>query len=294
MTCIGCDQPPSGPEVWRATSAVARLCASCGIVTTSPPPAYEDTLAALEDQHGEAFYAAPAAVRARWLARLLPRAGRVLEIGCGAGQQLQAMARLGLVVTGVEAMPARAARAREAGLTVCAGFFEHATPSPAWDAVYHTDLLSHVADPMGFLSGMRAWLAQPDGLVALEVGAFPGSPEAWSWWLRSPGLHVHRRFYTPAGVRRLLDRAGLEVVAWDTHDLGAYVLWLRGVERARAALGAAPAQRSAQATASESAPPPIGRARQANERVAAWLRYGPASRLTTGAPQTVLIAARFR
>lgn len=292
--CMGCGGTPAGPVVWATAAAQARLCVACGIATTTPEPAYEDRLTTLEDQHGEAFYAAPAAFRARWLAGLLPPGARVLEVGCGAGAQLQAFRASGFNVGGIEAMPTRAARAADAGLDVQPRFFEQCAPRPVWDGVYHTDLLSHVADPVDFLRQMRPWLARPDGLVAFEVGAFDDAPESWSRWLRSPGLHVHRRFYTLQGLSRLLDRAGLRCVACRDFDLGAYTAWIRAVGAARAALGRAPTQGAARDGALESAAPQsLGRARRANERFAAWLRYGPASRVPTGAPRTLLVAARF-
>ena len=292
--CIGCGGNPVGPVVWATQAAQARFCVACGIATTTPEPAYEDRLTTLEDQHGEAFYAAPAAFRARWLTGLLPPGARVLEVGCGAGAQLQAFRASGFNVGGIEAMPTRAARARDAGLAVKTGFFEQQSPSPDWDAVYHTDLLSHVADPGGFLRQMQPWLAGPEGVVAFEVGVFDGPPEGWSRWLRSPGLHVHRRFYTSEGLARLLARAGLRCVARRDFDLGAYTAWIRAVGVARSALGRAPSQGATRGTAPETAVPrsPSG-ARWANERLAAWLRYGPASRISTGAPRTLLVAARF-
>ena len=61
--------------------------------------------------------------------------------------------------------------------------------------------------------------------------------------------------------------------------------------------GSAPWRRAASSPSEDrkprAAPQSLGRARWANERFAAWLRYGPASRVPMGAPRTLLVAAQF-
>ena len=293
--CMLCGRDSGGPVVWSEPPYEAVLCTPCGLVETRPAPPFEDTLERLVDQHGEAFYAAPARWRARWLRAVAPEARDVLEIGCGEGHQLDAFRALGLTPHGVEAMPERVERARARGHRVEEGFVERLTPAPAYDVVYHTDLLSHVEDPVGWLRHLSAYLRGSDGVIAFEVGALLGDPSTWSKLNANPGLHVHRRFFSPAALDRVLTLAGLEVVEVSAHDLTAYVHWLRCLAAARRLRGALPSPGTAGTpTASPSA---TGSVRQGAEWVAAWLRYGPASRVVRGAAgsiETRLIAARPR
>jgi 2-polyprenyl-3-methyl-5-hydroxy-6-metoxy-1,4-benzoquinol methylase len=290
-----CGRPPVGPIVWSEPPYEAVLCTPCGLVETRPAPPFEDTLERLVDQHGEAFYAAPARWRARWLRGVAPEARDVLEVGCGEGHQLDAFRALGFTPHGVEAMPERVARARARGHPVQGGFIERLTPEPAYDVVYHTDLLSHVEDPVAWLRHLSAYVRRPCGVIAFEVGALLGDPSTWATLNANPGLHVHRRFFTPAALERVLTLAGLELVSVSAHDLTAYVHWLRCVAAARRLRGARPGPGAA-GTPGDT-PNAAGTVRQGAEWIAAWLRYGPASRVVrraAGGVETRLVAARPR
>lgn len=276
MGCLFCGAT-DGPPVFREGRYVARGCARCGVVYTVPSPPLEDTHERLQDQHDESFYAAPAGYRARWLRSVIP-IGRLLEIGCGSGAQLDAFAAEGFTVEGIEALPDRAEQVR---WPVHIDFFERLPPEPIFDCVYHTDLLSHFIDPVAALTRMTGWL-RPGGAIAFEVGSLGAEPARWN---DNVGLGVHRWFYTDAGLARLLAAAGLEVVARRDFDLTWYVRYLRLVRRLRRGArgggeGGSTRQRS------------VSIPRRVSHRVAGWLRY-PMGRLWAGqATRTVLMVAR--
>jgi 2-polyprenyl-3-methyl-5-hydroxy-6-metoxy-1,4-benzoquinol methylase len=240
----------------------------------------EDTLERLSDQHAASFYAVPARYRARWLAARIPP-GRLLEIGCGTGAQLRAFAQAGFTVEGIEALPERA---HQSAHPVRLGFFETLTPEPIFDCVYHTDLLSHFADPVAALRRMQAWL-RPGGTIAFEVGAQAENPARWN---DNPGLHVHRWFFTADGIRTLLEAANLKTVHLTRFNLAPYVGWLRLVRAARALKR----RGSGVATPAPNPRKAPGRLRGISHRIASTLRYPVGRRWPGRATATALVLAR--
>ena len=149
------------------------------------------------------------ALHARAIGALGPApigAGGLLDAGCGTGGFLARLraTRPGLAASGLEYLPAAAARARsKAGVPVAVGSV-NAMPFAAgsFGAVTSLDVLCHAAvEPAPALAEMARILA-PGGLLVLNLPAFS--------WLRSAhDLRVRNiRRFTAAGARRLLAAAG--------------------------------------------------------------------------------------
>ena len=153
--------------VWRENGYEGRAC-RCGTVYTAPPP--RDAIDPTIDSHPDSYYAAAARRRVRWIKRYRT-SGRLLEIGCGEGHFLSAAQAAGYDVAGIEPEPGRAGRAAERlGVHVeCARLESCRLGRARFDIVYHCDLLSHFADPVGALQKMQGLLA-PHGVLAFEVG----------------------------------------------------------------------------------------------------------------------------
>jgi len=96
--------------------------------------------------------------------------GRVAEIGCGDGTFLKLLEGHGFDAVGVE--PSRTFRsvAVAKDLTVYPAFVERESPVPGgpYDAVLSRQVLEHVFDVNGFLSGMQKSLC-PNGVGLIEV-----------------------------------------------------------------------------------------------------------------------------
>jgi len=159
-------------------------------------------------------------------AALLPRAGRVLDVGCGDGS-LTLLVRGGrCFVAGVDRDAARLRDARRKGVAVaCADLDVTALPysDGAFGAVACLDVVEHVLDP-GRLLGEIARVLRPGGVLVLTTpnirfypfvlsllrGRFPrtggaaGDDGAWD------GGHWH--YFTFADIRQLVGRAGFERV----------------------------------------------------------------------------------
>jgi len=161
--------------------------------------------------------------RVRWLRRHGAR-GRLLEIGAAAGYFLEAARTAGFEVVGVEPSEAMARRGRErAGLDIRAGFIEDADlPAASFDVVAAWHVLEHIADPVGALRRLRDAL-RPGGLLFAEVPNVQGHnarAEKLDW--KPLELRHHVAHYGPESLRRLLERAGFEVVKTSTYEFSAY------------------------------------------------------------------------
>ena len=152
----------------------------------------------------------------------MPDGARVLDVGCATGYLAAELVRRGCRVTGVEADPLAAQRARTHCAAVVVGDVEDpgcrgelADLAP-FDVVLCGDVLEHLRDPWSALRalaalGTRVVLSVPNvahwtGRRALARGRFPYAEH---------GLfdRTHLRFFTLASARELAEGAGLAVVA---------------------------------------------------------------------------------
>lgn len=135
----------------------------------------------------------------------LGRGARLFELGCGAGNVLEALRELGEPV-GMEPHPTLIAAARAAGLDVRPGRLPHELVVPdGWaDAVLLLDVLEHLDDDVAALRTARRAVRE-GGLLMVTVPAY-----AWLWSGHDVALE-HRRRYTARGLRRVVERAGFRV-----------------------------------------------------------------------------------
>jgi SAM-dependent methyltransferase len=155
-----------------------------------------------------------------YLSRLVEggsRQGRLLEIGCGTGTLLLEAARLGWQTLGVEPGWAATEIARKRGAEVVHGWFPSDLPDAAglFDAVAVLDVLEHFADPLRFLTDLRARLA-PGGRLLVQV------PNWDSLLVRLEGEYSsvvtpgHWSYFTPRTLRALLARSGFRALSVET------------------------------------------------------------------------------
>jgi SAM-dependent methyltransferase len=145
--------------------------------------------------------------------------GRMLEIGCGSGAFMHAMARNGWQVEGLEPSAEAGAAAQALGYPVQIGQLETASePSAPYDLIVGWMVLEHLHEPIAALEKLGRWSSSGAWLVA-------SVPDAGGWELKLFGdawyaLHLpgHLFHYTPRTIGAVLARAGwrLERVFW--HD----------------------------------------------------------------------------
>lgn len=171
-------------------------------------PAYFAAIQRVEDRHfwfaarNRAIQAALGRVRPR-----LPAAPRVLEVGCGTGNTLRALAGAfpdALLI----GMDAYAEGLRLAAHRRCAqlvqGLLDVAPFRERFHVVALFDVLEHVEDDEGVLTRLRG-LIEPGGWLALTVPAYR---RLWSCVDEDSG---HFRRYEPKALTQQLNRCGFHV-----------------------------------------------------------------------------------
>jgi len=161
----------------------------------------------LEEDRSHWWFRGRLAIIRATLRRVLPeRRVRLLELGCGSGNVLAALAEFGEAV-GMDGHEGLAAAARAAGLDVRVGRLpDDLGVAPDWaDVVLLLDVIEHVEDDVATLCAARAGVGE-GGLLVVTVPAYQ-----WLWSGHDEVLG-HRRRYTAAGLRAAVERAGFEVL----------------------------------------------------------------------------------
>jgi SAM-dependent methyltransferase len=132
---------------------------------------------------------------------------RVLEVGCGTGNVLQALEKAcpnGIVV-GMDLFAEGLVFARKrTSCSLVQGDVERPGFGLPFDVVGAFDVIEHLPDDLRILRSLRAML-RPGGVLLLTVPAYPA---LWSYF--DEASH-HCRRYEPQELRRKLIEVGLEV-----------------------------------------------------------------------------------
>ncbi|MHB8735494.1 MAG: class I SAM-dependent methyltransferase [Terriglobales bacterium] len=150
-------------------------------------------------------------------ARLLPDyvvGGRVLDVGCGRGDYLRGLQRLGWQVQGLDVSELAVRTAQAQGIPAAQG--ELLTtgmcwPAASFDVITFMDSFEHHGEPRGTLAEARRLLRPKGQLLVL-------APNFASPWRRLFGAHwadlaapLHLFHYTPETLTRLVRAEGFEV-----------------------------------------------------------------------------------
>jgi 2-polyprenyl-3-methyl-5-hydroxy-6-metoxy-1,4-benzoquinol methylase len=151
----------------------------------------------------------------RWLGDRL-RGAALLEIGCGSGHLLAALADAGAAAEGVEPDPRCRAAMQQRGIPVTTAEFEAFQAPRAYDCIVHYCVLEHAVDPVAFLAAQRELLA-PDGRIILAV---PDCGGAIAQGDISMFIHQHWSYFTGESLWRLARAAGLRVLSLQPAEVG--------------------------------------------------------------------------
>lgn len=212
------------------------ICRRCGFVYTNPQPEEAELRAIYSTTYANTRLGTPprdyllrknydAERKVGWILRHLDAVpGRVLDIGCGAGNLLLAFRRRGSEVVGIEPTPHFAEFARrEYGLDVRVGFLDPSLFSPAaFDLIVLAETLEHLPNPREALKAIRAWL-RPAGALYLDVPNVlrPNKLRLPVKFFRAE----HMSYFSPNTLRLLLQSEGFEVIA---HTAGFYQYAIAG------------------------------------------------------------------
>ena len=233
--CVYCDALVNLQTVdaWDADTArkafVILVCPACGCGGLANPPSdsdlaryYEPSYYGLGTQKflpvvQQLFDAGKRSLARSVIAALEGRdAPRVLDVGCGTGQLLLELERLGAHATGFE-RAGGAARAVRPGLRILEGDLEnHAITPGTLDAVVIWHVLEHLRDPAAAIR-IAGDLLAPNGVLFLAV------PNAASWQARAFSrywFHLdvprHLHFLTLEGLAYMLRASGLSIARTGT------------------------------------------------------------------------------
>ncbi len=233
--CVYCDALVNLQTVdaWDADTAreafVILVCPACGCGGLAKPPSdsdlarhYESSYYGLGTQKflpvvQQLFDAGKRSLARAVIAALEGRdAPRVLDVGCGTGQLLLELERLGAHATGLE-RAGGAARAVRPGLSILEGDLGDCAITPGTlDAIVIWHVLEHLRDPAVAIR-VAADLLTPGGVLFLAV------PNAASWQARVFGrywFHLdvprHLHFLTREGLEHMLDAGWLTITRTGT------------------------------------------------------------------------------
>ncbi|MEK7573392.1 MAG: class I SAM-dependent methyltransferase [Patescibacteria group bacterium] len=130
---------------------------------------------------------------------------KILDMGCGAGKNVEELSKIGST-WGIDNSHLAIAYCRKRGLkTISLGNAELTNFSPnSFDVVTLLDVLEHTDDSKALKEIDR--ILKPGGLLVISVPAFP---ILWSQW--DVVLH-HKRRYTKKSLLQKLDRYSLDVL----------------------------------------------------------------------------------
>lgn len=201
------------------------VCVTCGLGSLSPMPSAE----AIAEFYPEEYYGAAGrkfrglvetfvrlvgARHVKFLAHGLPRGARVLDVGCGRGVLLSALADRGLEAHGVEASStaARGADPRTR-IAIAPQLSDAQYPTGFFDEVIVWHVLEHLPDPLGTLREIRRIL-KIGGRLVVAVPNFDSRQARWAgpgWFHLDPPRHLYH--FPLSGLRRILERADFECLS---------------------------------------------------------------------------------
>ena len=199
-------------------------CRSCGLVFVHPLPGRE----ALHRHYNTGqssriqYYLDVEVADRRSFAELLalaeailPRKGRLLDLGCNVGTCLVSARERGWDTQGLEIHEEAAAFCRrERALDVRTGVLEHDTyPPGSFDLVMMADVVEHLVDPFETLRRV-ARVLRPEGLVLISTPDI----ERWAARLLQVKPEEHLYYFSPTTMRTALRQAGLETVRVQGYD----------------------------------------------------------------------------
>lgn len=229
LTACGCCGSATSRQAGTAQGVALRRCTGCRALrfasVVDPATVYRDGYHDGDSGFGFDYDAtadgdyelALAADRLRWIERHAER-GRLLDVGGGLGFLSHVATARGWQGELLEPVPAAAhyaidrldVRAHVGDASGLAGLAER------YDLVSFVHSLEHVLDPLSALRDAASTLA-PGGSVYVEVPNHASlarrlQGDDWLGW--QAGEHAY--LFTPSTLRRLTERAGLEVVACGT------------------------------------------------------------------------------
>lgn len=223
-----CDAPlPDGPKMFQIMR-----CPECSIIMLNPRPSGEHLIKYYDrDYYGpnnkkfDSATEGAVAFFVRWRAwildGLIPGSSRVLDVGCGRGNFLEAMEKRGHEVFGTELSALSAEKAVSIfGEKIFIGdLLDLDAPPESFDMVSMWHVIEHVADPIRYIEKSFA-LLKPGGALVLaqpnidSIQAKIGGPV---WFHLDVPRHLYH--FSPETLGNMMKKAGFTIVRVRQHSV---------------------------------------------------------------------------
>lgn len=159
--------------------------------------------------------------------------GRLLDVGCGNGEFMLRMRKLGWDVVGFEPDPRAAAVARETHdlRVVSSSLSAEDFTAASFDAITMNNVIEHVTDPLATLGLLKKLLkaggrlvVQTPNLSSLGHRRFGGE-----WRGLEPPRHLF--LFTPQALTTMMGSAGFKIVAAENNAIAADFMWNQSAPR---------------------------------------------------------------
>jgi SAM-dependent methyltransferase len=200
-------------------------CRSCKSLYTSRAAAGTSTAHDYDSYYDQENLSAPDFINKRCdeiVAEFAPyrQTARLLDVGFGAGTLMEAAARAGWTVSGVEVSQTAAEHVRGLGFDVFCGELKDAQyPDDYFDVVMASEVLEHVPEPRPLIAEM-ARIVRPGGLLWATTPHGRGISSktlGLKWSVISPPEHL--QLFSLGSIRALLREAGFRRVRVATHGM---------------------------------------------------------------------------
>ena len=143
----------------------------------------------------------------------IPDNGRILDIGAGSGLFLREAIKHGYCATGIEPSAFLSDMGKKDGLDIIQGTFPDMCPEERFDAIFLTDVIEHIADPLPMLKRIPDYL-KTNGKVIIttpDVSSFMALIMGKRWWHYR---FAHIGYYNKNTLLKIMDKAGFRPVKW--------------------------------------------------------------------------------
>ncbi|MBU6234368.1 MAG: methyltransferase domain-containing protein [Alphaproteobacteria bacterium] len=137
---------------------------------------------------------------------------KLLDVGAGTGNLVEAAQRNGFDAEGVEPSAWLTQQAKAKGLKVHEGVLPHTAAQGPYDVVMLIDVIEHVTDPLALLRNIRAIL-KPNGrlyMVTPDASSFFARLLGFKWWHYRI---AHISYFNLQNLTTLAGRAGFKITA---------------------------------------------------------------------------------
>lgn len=160
--------------------------------------------------------------------------GKLLDVGCGAGNAMQILQNKGWNVTGTDFDLAAVENARKKGLDVHHGdLIDINFPANSFDEILCCNVIEHTTDPKGLLEECYRLLKPGGHLTMITNSSVSRGHKRFKQHWRGLEIPRHLQIFTPASLENLSRQAGFEIAEGKNCLQGIYYMWDASKEHER-------------------------------------------------------------